>query len=158
MPDVIRKTEPVGPTIVPARDVREYLIFTLSGEPYAVELDGIKEIVSPPALTEVPRAPRDIMGICSVRGLLLTVIDLRRRLRLTEQPQTRLSRILQASSESGELVGLFVDEVRHVVKLSRNDIEVAHAILGGDLSDHVLGIARPESEVIVILDLARVTA
>lgn len=139
------------------RGIQEFLIFTLAGEPYAVELARVREIVSPPALTEVPRAEPDVMGVCSVRGLLVTVIDLRRRLTLVERAQTRYSRILLAHADSGEVIGLFVDEVRNVVRLNGREIEVAHAVLGGDVSDHVLGIGRVDGEVVVILDIGSVT-
>jgi purine-binding chemotaxis protein CheW len=145
-----RRGKPEGPP-------REYLAFTLAGEIYALELARIREIVSPPPLTEVPRAPRDVVGVCSVRGLLGTVIDLRRRLNLAEGESTRLSRILLSYTDSGEIVGLLVDEVRQVVRLVEREIEVAQQVLGGDLSDHVVGIGRPGDEVIVLLDLSSVT-
>src|ERR1700744_5980536 len=96
---------------------REFLMFPLAGELYGVELTRIKEILSPPPITVVPRAPREVIGVCSVRGLLVTVMDLRRKLRLDERPRTRRARILLGAAESGEVIGLLVDEVRHVVRL-----------------------------------------
>lgn len=139
--------------------VREFLAFGLAGEGYAVELTRIHEILSPPPLTEVPRAPADVIGLCSVRGLLVTVFDLRRRLRLTEQPTSRRTRVLLAHTESGEVVGLLVDEVRQVVRLTEGEIEVASAALGGDVSDYVAGIGRPAgAEVLILLDLSALVA
>ena len=93
----------------------EFLVFSLSGDVYGVELTRIREILSPPPLTPVPRAPRDVLGICSVRGLLVTVIDLRRRLGLEEPARTRRARVLLTVTSSGEVIGLFVDEVRQVL-------------------------------------------
>jgi len=136
--------------------LREFLSFRLASDLYAVELARIREIVSPPPLTEVPRTLPDVIGICSVRGLLVTVVDLRKRLRLPESAPTRLSRILLANTEPGEVVGLFVDEVRQVVRLSANELEITSTVLGGDLSDHVLGVGRPEGEFLVLLDLDRI--
>jgi purine-binding chemotaxis protein CheW len=143
--------------IVNARGLQEYLIFALAGDVYAVELASIREIVSPPELTEVPRSAPDVLGVCSVRGLLVTVIDLRRRLGVAEQPQTRFSRILLAHADSGEVIGLFVDEVKHVVRLAGTEIELAQAVLGGEVSSHVLGIGRVQGEIVVILNLGSVT-
>jgi purine-binding chemotaxis protein CheW len=134
--------------------LREFLSFRLGSDVYAVELSRIREIVSSPPLTEVPRAPADVVGICSVRGLLVTVVDLRRRLRLVENPPTRLSRILLANTDSGEVMGLLVDEVRQVVRLAPSEIEVTANVLGSDLADHVLGVGRPQGEFLVLLDLA----
>ncbi len=136
-----------------ASELREFLSFRLGADTYAVELARIREIVSSPPLTEVPRSSPDVIGVCSVRGLLVTVIDLRRRLKLVEAPATRLSRILLANADSGEVIGLLVDEVRHVVRLASSEIEVTANLLGSDLADHVLGVGRPNGEFLVLLDL-----
>lgn len=158
MPEMVGPLVPKGAIPPDVQDRREFLVFHLAGEAYGVDLAGVREIVSPPTLTDVPRAAPEIMGLCSVRGLLVTVIDLRRRLKLAEAERTRLSRILLTETSDGEVVGLFVDEVQHVIRLSPGEIEMAHAVLGGDLSDHVFGIGRPKSDVIVLLDLMSVTS
>lgn len=133
--------------------IREFLVFLLAGELYGVELTRIKEILSPPPITQVPRSPPEVVGVCSVRGLLVTVLDLRRKLRLVERPLGRRARILLAMSEVGEVIGLLVDEVRQVVRLSEAEIEMAAAALGGDVAEHVLGVGRPDGAFLVLLDL-----
>ena len=136
--------------------VREFLAFALAGELYGVELTRIREILSPPPITPVPRAPREVIGVCSVRGLLVTVVDLRRRLRLPERQSTRRARILLTTADSGEVIGLFVDEVRQVMRLGESEIEVASSVLGGEVSEHVLGIARPGEHLLILLDLGSI--
>lgn len=136
--------------------IREFLAIALAGELYGLELTRVREILSPPPLTMVPRAPADVIGVCSVRGLLVTVLDLRRRLQVEEQPSTRRTRILLVQCDWGEVVGLLVDEVRQVVRLAEQEIEVASNVLGGDVSEHVLGIGRPGGEILVLLDLASI--
>jgi purine-binding chemotaxis protein CheW len=136
--------------------VREFLAFVLGSELYGVELKRIREILSPPPITYVPRAQRDVIGVCSVRGLLVTVMDLRRRLKHEERPLTRRGRILLAEAEGGETIGLLVDEVRQVVRLADTEIELATAVLGGEVSEHVLGIGRPPDGVVILLDLGSI--
>jgi purine-binding chemotaxis protein CheW len=137
--------------------VREFLAFGLGNDVYGVELTRIREILSPPPITEVPRAPRAVLGVCSVRGLLVTVVDLRRRLDLPEQPATRRTRVLLTVGPEGETFGVLVDEVKQVVRLADGQIELAPAVLGGDVSEHVLGLGRPDPEnVIILLDLGSV--
>ncbi len=153
MPDLIeRKQSSVGTGLL-SRGVREFLMFSLAGERYAVELARVREILRPPVLTPVPRAPADVLGVCSVRGLLVTVIDLRRRLRVIVSDAGRSSRILLSSTAKDEVIGLYVDEVHHVVRLEGSEIESAQAVLGGDSPDHVLGVGRTGGEIIVVLDL-----
>jgi purine-binding chemotaxis protein CheW len=131
------------------------LTFLLGDDVFGVDLARIKEILSLPPITLVPRAPPAIVGLCSVRGLLVSVMDLRLRLGLEARPRTRRARILLVTTDPGEVVGLLVDEVRHVVRLSEDELELTPA-LGGDMSEHVLGVGRPRGEFIVLLDLAAV--
>jgi purine-binding chemotaxis protein CheW len=136
--------------------LREFLMFAVGGEIFGIELTSIKEILSPPPITPVPRSSREILGVCSVRGLLVTVLCLRRKLRLPELPTTRRTRILLTTSEVGETVGLLVDEVRQVVRLQASEIEPAASTLGSDTSEHVVGVARPPGSFVVLLDLRAV--
>jgi len=133
--------------------LREFLIFVVGGELFGIELTAIKEILSPPPITPVPRSDREVLGVCSVRGLLVTVLCLRRKLRLRESANSRRSRILLTTSQSGETVGLLVDEVRQVVRLQPSEIETAASTLGSDASEHVVGVARPPGSFVVLLDL-----
>lgn len=129
----------------------EYLAFVLAGDTYAVQIAYIAEILKPPPLTEVPRAPREIIGVMSVRGRLVTVIDLRRRFRLAEQAQDRKTRILLVET-GDEQIGLLVDEVLQVYRLADSEIEPAH-VLGGEQPAHIAGIGRPEGALLVLVDL-----
>jgi purine-binding chemotaxis protein CheW len=133
----------------------EYLAFVLAGETYAVQIAHVAEILRPPPVTEVPRAPSNILGVISVRGKLVTVIDLRRRFRVPESRMDRKTRILLADVGIGEQVGLLVDEVRQVWRLAPEQIEAA-SVLGGEQSPHIAGIGRPGGEqepILVLLDL-----
>ncbi len=137
--------------------VREFLVFLVGTDAYGVELTRVREILSPTPITPVPRAHRAILGVCSVRGLLVTVVDLRRRLDLPESPDTRRTRVLLTTGPEDEVLGVLVDEVRQVVRLTEQQIEMATSVLGGDVSEHVLGVGRPDPEnVIILLDLGSV--
>jgi purine-binding chemotaxis protein CheW len=134
----------------------EYLAFGLAGETYAVRIAQLAEILRPPPITEVPRAPGNVLGVVSVRGKLVTVVDLRRRLRLAEGPIDRRARILLVEAGAGEQMGLLVDEVQQVWRLSSEEIEPA-GVLGGELQAvHIAGIGRPsgvDGVMLILLDL-----
>jgi purine-binding chemotaxis protein CheW len=133
----------------------EFLAFLLAGETYAVPIARVAEILRPPPMTEVPRAPADVVGVVSVRGKLVTVIDLRRRFRLAESPVDRRTRILLADAGTGETLGLLVDEVHQVWRLAPEEIEPSH-VLGGEQPAHIAGVGRPVSApgtLLILLDL-----
>lgn len=130
----------------------EYLAFALAGEVYAVQIAIVAEILKPPPITEVPRAPRNVLGVISVRGKLVTVMDLRRRFRLAEAPIDRKSRILLVEVGGEEQIGMLVDEVMQVHRLAESEIEPAN-VLGGDQPAHISGIGRPPGALLILLDL-----
>lgn len=121
---------------------KEYLSFFLDAEVYGLDLSRIASIIVVPELTEVPRAPRHVIGICSVRGVLVTVVDLRRRMQVAERPLTRQARILLTSTPEDETIGLLVDGVRHVVRPRQEHVELTAPVFGNELTEHVIGIAR----------------
>lgn len=125
---------------------REYLSFFLDAEVYGLDLSRIQSIIVVPELTEVPRAPRPVVGICSVRGVLVTVVDLRRRMQVAERPLTRQARILLTTTREGEAIGLLVDGVRHVVRPKADQVELTAPVFGNELTEHVIGIARIPEE------------
>lgn len=124
-------------------DRSEYLCFALGDRLYAAPIGSIREILNPQAITPVPRAPRAILGIMSVRGQLCTVLDLRRCLDLPEGPETRRTRILLMETGT-ETLGVYVDAVLQVCRLAETDIEEPGPVLGTDVSEHITGIARSE--------------
>ncbi len=135
-----------------AAGVTEYLSFTLDNELFAVNIFHIKEIIKPPAITEVPRTEPVILGILSLRGTIAPVVDLRRRLGLKAAPVSRKSRILLVFLQQ-EMIGLLVDEVRHVVRLREEDIEPPPGVFDRTEAEHILGVGRQHGEMYTLLDL-----
>lgn len=132
----------------------EYLAFTLDTEAYALQIGNIVEILKPLPITEIPRADPEVVGVMSVRGRLVTVVDLKRRFRLTRTfTMDRKSRILLVDA-AGELIGLLVDEVLQVYRLAESEVEPPQ-VLGTEQPPHVVGIGRPAGgAVLLLLDLA----
>jgi len=131
---------------------REVLAFIIGSEEFAIDIRRIREIIKPREATEVPRAPRFVLGIISVRGTIIPLIDLRLRLRLdpSQWPPSRDARILIVN-RADESFGLFVDEVRQVVRMRDSDVEPPPAMLGGPNAEFIAGIGRPYRDRLLIL-------
>jgi purine-binding chemotaxis protein CheW len=136
----------------------EYLSFRLDEELFALPLRNVQELYPFKPLTYVPRAPEDVIGILFVRGLLVTVIDLRRRLRLAPADERSRGRILLVPGPEGETFGLLVDEVEQVYRLAESEVEAAANVLGGNTAEYVAGIGRRDDKVIVLLALGPLLA
>jgi purine-binding chemotaxis protein CheW len=121
--------------------IREFLAFVLASETYALPLSCVREILRVPAVTGVPRAPSDVLGIISVRGQVTTLVDLRRRLHVDASTIGSRTRILLVD-QGDEILGLLCDRVLQVHRLSETEVEMA-SVLGSDASSYVMGIGRP---------------
>lgn len=130
--------------LVGAPVVRELLAFVIADETYALPLRSVREILKVPPITGVPRAPADVLGIISVRGRITTVRDLRRVLKMPEGPTEKHTRVLLVEAGDDEVIGLLVDRVLQVYRLDEDEVELA-AVVGGDMSEHVMGVGRPRA-------------
>lgn len=136
----------------------EYLGFLLDGEGYAIPIDGVVEIMKPLPITPVPGLRRQVLGLMSVRGRLATVFSLRACLGLGPRRIDARARVLLVDVDGrGEIapeqVGFLVDEVSGVFRAERDELEPP-AVFGGDPGPHVRGAARPDGELVVLLDVA----
>lgn len=127
------RVEPTG--------VREFLAFLLGPETYALPLSCVREIMRVPTITEVPRAPHEVLGIVSVRGQVTTLIDLRRKLKVSETQISSRTRVLLVD-QGDEILGLLCDRVLQVHRLSEDEVEMS-SVLGREASSYVMGIGRP---------------
>ncbi len=133
---------------------REILAFQLAGEEHGIDILRLREIIRPRPVTEVPRAPASVLGIISVRGEIIPVVDLRRRLRKAPAAPGKEARVLivdHPAGREGGTYGLLVDAVHQVVRLREEEIEAPPALLSADGGELIAGIARPRPDRLVIL-------
>ncbi|MGR9012266.1 MAG: chemotaxis protein CheW [Gammaproteobacteria bacterium] len=128
------------------------LIFTLDDWRCALELSTVEKVYRAVAVTPLPDAPDIVLGVVNVRGVVLPVVDIRRRFRLPEKALIPDDRLIVAHS-SGRLVVLVADSVTDVIDCSGQDITSANAIVPG--IDHIEGVARLKDGMILIHDLSR---
>jgi purine-binding chemotaxis protein CheW len=129
----------------------EMLSFQLSGEEYAVIVADVREVLKIRELTRVPNAPDYILGVTSLRGTILPVIDLCTRLGLKPAERNEKARIIVISTDD-EDVGLIVDRVNSVIRVPPQAIKPApeHVEQG---SDFLRGIVRQGDKLYIVLDL-----
>jgi len=138
----------------PDERIHEFLAFVVSGEEYAVDIMMVKEIIRPIPITYVPRAPRDVKGIISLRGTIVPIIDLPCRLGLKDTVQGKMSRIIVISLVTG-LMGFMVDSVTEVVKIKESSIEPPPSTLIGGPAKCLRGIGRFKDRMIIIMNVEK---
>ena len=148
----------------PARDQRavteatEHLAtFFLDREEYGVDVRQVQEIRRMSEITSVPRAPEFVRGVINLRGRILPVLDLKRKLGLGEVAAGRATRIVVV--RVGErLLGLLVDGASQVLKIAVSRIEPPPEEVLEKGGDYIRGVAKLDDRLIILVDLGRLLA
>jgi purine-binding chemotaxis protein CheW len=137
------------------KDFQELLCFKVADEKYAVNIMEIKEIIKPRQVTEVPRVPPYVSGVLSLRGIIIPVFNMHKRLGHSTVKDTGKERIIVVK-KGEEFCGVLVDEVIQVVRISPATIEPPPAVLDGIDRDFVGGIGRFGGQMLILLNLEKV--
>ncbi len=130
----------------------ELLTFVIAGEQYAVDIEKIVEIVTPRPLTRIPNADPSVVGIISLRGTIVTLVDVRRKLRHPPATGTDTARIVVIDLRN-ETVGFVVDRVLRVVKIAPSEVEPHPVVHTTELEEAIRGVFRVSGALTILLDL-----
>jgi len=128
--------------------------FQVGRETYGVPITSLHEIVRVPEITPVPDAPDWMEGVINLRGKIVSVIDLRKRLGQKNPALSKRTRIMVVQ-ESGRLCGLMVDSASEVLKLPSSDIQPSATVFQESLQSCVTGLGKVRGRLIVLLDMGK---
>jgi purine-binding chemotaxis protein CheW len=141
---------------------KRYVSFSLASGSYCIPVDQVLQILRLENLLEIPKPPPYVEGVINLRGEIIPVVNLRKRLEIAPQERnvpkggdTRKRRVIIARVGTRSY-GLDVDEVREIVDIDEASITNDATMLFGARADFILGIARREEHLYMLLDLARV--
>ncbi|MFZ3208079.1 MAG: chemotaxis protein CheW [Geobacteraceae bacterium] len=134
---------------------QQFLCFRVADEKYAVNIMDIKEIIRSREVTKVPRASVFITGVLSLRGIIIPLFDLRKRLGLASAGETGKERIIVVKKDE-EFCGVLVDEVIQVARIAESTIEQPPAVLYGIDRDFVNGTGRVDNQMLILLNLEKI--
>ncbi len=128
------------------------VIFRLSDEYYALDIQAVQEIVRMQTITAIPGSDAWVEGITNLRGRVVPVIDLRRRCGINASDYTAETRIVVVSSPNG-MVGLIVDAVSEVMRIPSAQVEPPGTIVSGAGNSYLRGIAKLKDHLVSLMDL-----
>jgi len=148
-PDSVDETEETS------RKEIQLACFQVGDQMYALDILRIKEVIRPQKLTPVPKAPSFIEGVINLRGVVIPVVDLRRRF---DQPVGEIGQKNRTivSVLSGKIIGLMVDEVAEVRNFTRQEIQPAPRFLKGKETDYFLGVCQRDDDLVMIVNLEKI--
>ena len=137
----------------------KYLTFTLADETYGIGILKAKEIIGMMPITPVPQTPDFLKGVINLRGKVIPVIDLRLKFSIAAITYSERTCIIvvEIDGESGTiLIGIVVDSVSEVVNITQEEIEDAPAFGSKLDTGYILGMAKMEGGVKILLNIDKV--
>jgi len=136
----------------PPRDAEVQLCaFFVGNEEYCIDIRRVEEILQPLPVTPLPRAPAFLEGVVSLRGAVVPVVDVRKRLGVAPAPGGK-SKLLVCLVGKKRL-GLLVDRVSQVVRTTVGELKPAPPLSREGLAPCVVGVCGPPDKMKLLLDV-----
>lgn len=134
--------------------ILQYVTFRLDDETYGINVMQIQEVLRYTEIAPVPGAPDYVLGIINLRGNVVTVIDTRKRLGLSESTVSDHTRIVVLEVE-GQVIGILVDSVAEVVYLRQSEIETAPNVGNEESARFIQGVCNKNGELIILVEFEK---
>ena len=137
----------------------KYLTFTIAQEEYGIGILKIKEIIGMMSITSVPQTPDFVKGVINLRGKVIPVLDLRLRFGMKSidyNDRTCIIVVEIAANGTNITIGIVVDSVSEVLNIKGEEIEDTPTFGAKLNTDYILGMAKIDGAVKILLDINRV--
>lgn len=135
-----------------SNDEIQLVVFKLGREEYGVSILQVQEIKRITEITRVPNTPDYIKGVINLRGSVLPVIDLKKRLNLPQQASTEDTRIIIVKVEELS-IGMVVDAVSEVLTISQQNVDSPEVVAGSVSANYLSGVGKLEDRLLILLNL-----
>lgn len=133
----------------------QLVAFKLGREEYSVSILQVQEIKRITEITRVPHTPDYIKGVINLRGSVLPVIDLKKRLNLPQQASTEDTRIIIVKVDELS-VGMIVDAVSEVMTINQENIDSPDVVVGSVASNYLSGVGKLDNRLLILLNLEEI--
>jgi len=131
----------------------QFVAFRIGNEEYCISVSRVREIRETLPITRVPQAPDDVEGIANLRGQVIPIINLKKKLGYYEEISPNSKIILVELGD--EIVGFVVDDVSDVITIEEEEIEKPSSLLSTS-GHYIKGIAKKDGKLLLILDLDKI--
>lgn len=138
------------------KETVQYIVVAIGNEQYGLDISYVDNIVRMCKITRVPKAPAHYIGVINLRGEIVPLMSLRRKMNLEEDVFTDITRIIILKTEEQGLVGIVVDEVKEVIALAEDEIDRNTQNSQSDKTQYINGIGKNGDELISILEISSI--
>ncbi|NCB38999.1 MAG: purine-binding chemotaxis protein CheW [Erysipelotrichia bacterium] len=129
--------------------------FYIGEDEYAIYINKVREIYPMTDIRKIPKAPQFVEGVINLRGLIVPVIDLRKRFDMPPNENRQSAKILIVELEKNQ-VGMIVDNVSEVMRFYADEIEKTPPMFSASIdSQYIQGVANLNEKLIILLDIEK---
>jgi purine-binding chemotaxis protein CheW len=133
---------------------KQYIVVQIGSEKYGIDIGYVDNIIRMQKITRVPKAQSYFKGIINLRGEIVSVMSVRKKMGLEDDVFTNASRIIILKPEEKGLIGIIVDEVCEVVTLADSQIDPVSSS-GKNAKDFFInGIGKKEDTLISLFEIS----
>ena len=135
-------------------ELNRFIEFSLGAENYAIPLLMVKEVISVPETTPIPKSPPHFVGIMNLRGQVISVVDLRKKLKIEIRRDKEEAVIIV--DIGGVDIGIVVDSINKVLAFVSDEVCEMPEVENQLNTQYILGVYKKENSLVVLLDIAKV--
>lgn len=134
----------------------QFVSFLLGEEEFGADILMVQEIIRMQSITRVPNAPHFVEGVINLRGKVIPIVDLRKRLHVEGNADRKKMRIIVVEV-GGNMTGFIVDAVSQVLRIPKNTIEPPPSIVvAGIDSEYITGVSKLGEKLLILLDFSKI--
>lgn len=133
----------------------KFIVFTLSGQKYCIDIGGVKEIITYQNPMELPNTPDFVEGLINLRGEVVSVISLAKRLGKISEIDKEEQKIIMAANHEIN-TGFLVDDVKEMITANENEISDPPQIIQNNHTGYLTGVVNKEDEMYLIIDINKI--
>ncbi len=136
-------------------EILQLVSFKIGDEEFGVDILKVQEINRIMQITQVPNSPEFVDGVVNLRGKIIPVINLRKRLKMPVLKHNSKTRIIVVEL-ADSTVGFVVDEVNEVLRIPKSITEPAPSMVTGINTDYITAVGKLEDRLLILLDLEKI--
>lgn len=141
-------------TVIKDTDIRGLVTFKIGEEEFGVDILSVETIIRMMEITKIPKAPGFVEGVINLRGMIIPIIDFRKRFNMQPRDEGKDTRII-VTNVNNKQMGFIVDSVSEVIRLPVSAIEPPPPIVSGIEAEYIDGVGKLDDRLLILINIEK---